>query len=266
MPWPGNRRKRKTACLALSRGELRSRRVDTFIISPNECEGQMYLAENPPGSFGRGDAVTADSMRPQILEAECYWPADWAAAEAHVCAVAKSAGFVNMCRPMSRKSPRQNRARIRSSVTSMESHAAQVIAVWALGWSHFRFGVDLLSGDIDSLHIDSGEFEVDSRDNANQHSSASPRSRDHSLDAFQVAHDAANAPPDTNVNHTRLGISERTRQAIFPRCCHAMLQVPQQRPPSDEFRGPTEAGDLLDISILRWNKTLWSERACLHFS
>jgi hypothetical protein len=137
---------------------------------------------------------------------------------------------------------------------------------WALGWSHFRFGVDLLGGDIDSLHTDSGDFEVDSRGNANQHSSACPRSLEHSQDASQVADDAANAPTDANVNHTRVGISERTRQAIFSRFCHAVLQVPQQRSPSDEFRGPTEAGDSLGISILRWNKTLWSERACLHFS
>jgi hypothetical protein len=119
---------------------------------------------------------------------------------------------------------------------------------WALGWSHFRFGVDLLGGDIDSLHTDSGDFEVDSRGNANQHSSACPRSLEHSQDASQVADDAANAPTDANVNHTRVGISERTRQAIFSRFCHAVLQVPQQRSPSDEFRGPTEAGDSLGIS------------------
>ncbi len=140
---------------------------------------------------------------------------------------------------------------------------------WALGWSHFRFGGDLLGGDIDSLHTVLGEFEVDSRGNANQHSSASPRSIDHSLDAFQFADVAANAPTDTDVHHRRVGIYgiyDRIRRAILPRFCHAVLQAPQQKPPSDEFREPTEAGDLLDISIARWNKTLWSERACLHFS
>lgn len=96
-------------------------------------------------------------------------------------------------------------------------------------WIVNAVGVDLFAGNIDPLDTDAWEFDVDPRCHENQ-CSPTGSSRHHlSLDALKLPHNAADVPPDAEVNRAGVTIRDDARRAISIVFCQRFLQIHRNR-------------------------------------